>query len=178
MNNKEQADQIICSHGITDYKWLVPRNDIIVANWVRFRCQFGCSNYGKAGSCPPAVPPIEECQKMLCEYNNAVIIHFPMEAPSREDKINLMSELLDLEHKIFLAGFYKTFLLQHADCVFCKTCIAEGSREKCANKVKCRPSTDAMGIDVFQTARNAGYTIQVLKEHTEIQNRFAILLID
>ena len=178
MNNKEQVDQIIRSCGFEDYKWLIPHNDIVVAHWVRFRCQFGCNAYGKTGSCPPAVPHIDECRKMIYEYENAVVLHFPLQSSTQDDKYKRMSDLLELERELFLAGYYKTFLLQYADCIFCKTCVAEGTREKCLNKTKCRPSVDAMGIDMFQTVRNAGYTIQVLKERTEIQNRFAIVLIE
>ena len=116
--NKDQIEQIIRSHGFTDYKWLDPRNDITVAQWVRFRCRFGCGEYGKSGSCPPAVPPIDECREMIREYENAVMLHFTMQSPTYNDKFKYMSELLDLEHEIFLAGYYKVFLLQYADCCF------------------------------------------------------------
>ena len=178
MDNKEHAERIIRLRGFTDHKWLAPRDDIIVAQWVRFRCQFGCGDYGKTGSCPPAAPSVDECRNMIYEYANAVIIHFNMRSPSPDDKYKSMSELLDLEREIFLAGYYKTFLLQYADCCFCDPCVSGGFREKCVNKTKCRPSVDAMGIDMFQTARNAGYHIEVLQNRNDIQDRFAILLVD
>ena len=178
MLNKAQVENILCSHNFTDFKWLVPSNDITVAQWVRFRCEFGCNEYGKAGSCPPAVPPIEECRKMICEYENAVLLHFTIKSYTPEEKYNHMSALLKLERDIFLDGFYKCFLLQYSDCVFCKKCVADGDRNKCVNKAKCRPSVDAMGIDIFQTARGVGYEINVLKERTDTQNRFAIILVD
>ena len=178
LENKELINHILHSRNFIDYKWVVPRKEIVIAQWVRFRCQFGCNEYGKAGSCPPAVPSIEECRNMIFEYNNAIILHFIMKSTKQDEKINLMSALLELEREIFLEGYYKSFLLQYADCVFCKICAAGGTREKCVNKIKCRPSIDAMGIDMFQTARNAGYEIQVLKEYNDVQNRFAILLIE
>ena len=175
---KKRIDYIIRARGFADYRWIVPRDDIAVARWVRFRCMFGCGEYGRTGSCPPAAPTVEECREMIGEYENAVILHFSADLSSRDDKCALMSGLLDLERGIFLDGFYKTFLLQFADCVYCKTCAAEGIREKCADKIRCRPSTDAMCVDVFQTARKAGYAIDVLKTRAEIPNRFAIILID
>ena len=177
MNDNEQIEKIIHSHGISDYKWLDPRNDIVVAHWVRFRCRFGCNEYGKTGSCPPAVPPVDECRKMILEYEKAIILHFQTQSPTSSDKIKQMTDLLEIEREVFLSGHYKAFLLQYADCCFCKACAAEGSREKCLNKAKCRPSVDAMGIDMFQTARNAGYSIQVLKDRDDMQNRFALLLV-
>ncbi|GHV12671.1 metal-binding protein [Spirochaetia bacterium] len=178
MDNKNQIDQIIKEHCFTDYKWIIPRENIIVAQWVRFRCQFGCKNYGKNGSCPPAVPSVEECRKMIYEYENAIIFHFSIHQADNDDTYKLVSRLSELERAIFLAGNYKTFLLQYSSCVFCKDCIAEGTRTKCIHKDKSRPGADAMAIDVYQTAHNVGYPIQVVKDHNEITNRFAFLLID
>jgi predicted metal-binding protein len=178
VNNKDQVDQIITQHCFTDYKWIIPRENIVVAQWVRFRCQFGCKNYGKNGSCPPAVPSVEECRNMIYEYENAVILHFPIQSKTQEDHYTLMSRLSELERALFLAGYYKTFLLQYNSCHLCKDCMAEGTRIKCINKSKCRPGADAMGIDVYQTAHNVGYPIQVVKDNGEITNRFAFLLVD
>jgi predicted metal-binding protein len=178
MNNKDQIDKIINRHGFDDYKWIVPQENIIVAQWVRFHCQFGCKNYGKNGSCPPAVPSIEECRKMIYEYENAIIFHFPMQSENQVDHQKLMSELYELEREIFLAGYYKAFLLQYGSCNICKDCIAEGNRIKCINKIKSRPGADAMGIDIYQTAHNIGFPIQVVKNHNEATNHFAFLLVD
>jgi predicted metal-binding protein len=178
MSDNSQIDQIIKRYGFTHYKWLVPRKDIIVAQWVRFHCLFGCNNSGKNGSCPPALPSIEECREMIYEYENAIIFHFPMEDANEADAINLMIRLSELEREVFLEGYYKAFLLQLGSCSLCKNCVAEGTRNKCINKTKARPGADAMGIDVYQTAHNAGYPIQVVKNKNEPVNRFAFLLID
>jgi predicted metal-binding protein len=178
MHNKDEIDQILAQRGFNDYKWLVPRKNITVSSWVRFRCQFGCKNYGKSGSCPPAAPSIEECRQMIHEYENAVILHFPILSGDNNAHYKLMSELYELERAIFLAGYYKAFLLQYGPCIYCKDCIAEGTRIKCINKIKSRPGADAMGIDIYRTAHNIGYHIQVVKNHDEITNRFAFLLID
>jgi predicted metal-binding protein len=172
------VDQIIKDHGFGDYKWIIPREHIVVSSWVRFRCQFGCNNYGKNGSCPPAVPPVDECRRMIHEYENAVMFHFPMRGEPEEYHYRLMAELSELERAVFLAGSYKVFLLQYGSCMFCKNCGAEGTRMKCVNKTKCRPGADAMGVDIYQTARNVGYHVQVVKNYDEATNRFAFLLID
>jgi predicted metal-binding protein len=178
MNTKDEIDQIITQHGFNDYKWIVPRENIIISSWVRFHCQFGCKNYGKNGSCPPAVSSIEECRQMIHEYENAIILHFQIQSEDNNIHHKLMSELYELERTIFLAGYYKVFLLQYGSCNYCKECNAEGIRTKCINKIKSRPGADAMGIDIYQTAHNIGYHIQVVKNHNEITNRFAFMLID
>jgi predicted metal-binding protein len=83
-----------------------------------------------------------------------------------------------LERDIFLAGCYKAFLLQFGSCEFCKDCTAEDTRIKCINKIMSRPGADAMGIDVYKTARNVGYPIQVVKDRADAMDRYAFLLID
>ena len=37
---------------------------------------------------------------------------------------------------------------------------------------------EACGIDVFQTARNNGFFIETLREKTETQNLYCIILVD
>jgi predicted metal-binding protein len=86
--------------------------------------------------------------------------------------------LYELEREVFLAGYYKVFLLQYSSCLLCKGCPAEGTRSKCINKIKSRPGADAMGIDIYQTAHKVGYPVQVVKSHDESTNRFGFLLID
>jgi predicted metal-binding protein len=61
--------------GFPDFKWIEAK-DIVVAQWVRFRCMFGCPVYGKRGTCPPNVPSIDECRKMISEYNHVAVFHF------------------------------------------------------------------------------------------------------
>jgi len=174
---KDEIDQIIKQYGINDYKWIIPQENIIVSSWVRFRCQFGCADYGKNATCPPAAPSIDECRKMIYEYENAIIFHSPIE-PNNNELNKLMSTLYELERAIFLNGYYKVFLLQYASCKLCKKCIAEDTRIECINKSKSRPEPTAMGIDVYQTAHNVGYQVQVVKNFDEIQNRFAFMLIN
>jgi predicted metal-binding protein len=42
---KETLDGIFHSQGYTDYKWIDP-TQIVVAQWVRMKCMFGCDEYG------------------------------------------------------------------------------------------------------------------------------------
>jgi predicted metal-binding protein len=115
---------------------------------------------------------------MIYEYDNAVIFHFPMRGETQDDHYRVMAGLSELERAVFLAGYYKVFLMQYGSCMFCKECVAKGVRDACVNKAKCRPGADAMGIDIYQTAHNVGYPVQVVKQHDEPTNRFAFLLID
>ena len=173
-----QVDEILQSLGFLDYKWLNPGKDIIIAHWVRFRCLFGCNEYGQNGCCPPAVPSVDECHKMIREYKDAMILHFSIQSQNKDEKHKLMADLLLLEREIFLAGYYKVFLLPHHSCDICGDCVAQGNRIACVDKAKSRPSPDAMGIDVFQTARNVGFSVQVVTSRDAMTDRFSFILID
>jgi len=37
---------------------------------------------------------------------------------------------------------------------------------------------EACGIDVYQTARNNGFSIETLRERTQTQNHYCLMLID
>ena len=57
-------EMLFKEHGFHDFKW-VGTDKIVVAQWVRLRCMFGCQNYGKKGTCPPNVPSVEECRTLI-----------------------------------------------------------------------------------------------------------------
>ncbi|MCJ7619933.1 MAG: DUF2284 domain-containing protein, partial [Anaerolineae bacterium] len=60
MNEHEELESLFKKHGYTDFKWIEPK-DIVVAQWVRLKCTFGCGEYGRNAACPPNVPSVEEC---------------------------------------------------------------------------------------------------------------------
>jgi predicted metal-binding protein len=179
MINKKELQTIFERHSFTDFKWMNAK-DMVIAHWVRFRCVFGCSSYGKSCMCPPNIPTIEECAKMLSEYNDVAVFHLEKQLASPEEikswrrDINL--KMVKLEKDVFLSGYYKTLVVTFASCDLCESC--SGTRSDCKNPQIARPTAEALGIDVYATVRNIGYPIQVLKDHSEAMNRYAFLLIE
>ena len=147
---------------------------------MRFKCIFGCSSYGKKGTCPPQVPPVEECRSFFSEYSDAVIFHFTKQVDSPEDRIpwsrEVSKELIRLENEVFRSGYYKAFMLFMDECRFCVNCA--GSREGCINKNDARPGPESLAVDVFSTVRSAGYPIEVLSDYNQEMNRYAFLMIE
>ena len=43
---RKQVEEIYKSHGYTDYTWVEPKK-IVVSQWVRMKCKFGCGEYGR-----------------------------------------------------------------------------------------------------------------------------------
>ncbi len=146
---------------------------------MRFKCMFGCTSYGRKGSCPPQVPSVEECRTFFAEYEDAVIIHFVKSVEKPEYRVpwsrEVEKELVKLEREVFWAGYHKAFMLYMDECRLCSNCT--GSRVACVNKDDSRPGPESLAVDVFSTVRSAGYPIEVLSNHDEAMNRYAFLMV-
>jgi predicted metal-binding protein len=179
MTSKRELEAAFRKRGFADFRWLNPR-DIMVAQWPRLKCMYGCGEYGRTASCPPNVPSVDECARFFGEYRRAVVFHFEKRVARPGDRfawtrrINL--KLLKLEREIFLAGHEKAFLLFLDSCNICAECA--GRRELCKQPRLARPTPEAMAIDVFTTVRLLGYPIQVLARRDQPMNRYAFLLIN
>ena len=175
---RKKLDRLFKEKGYTDYKWINPHK-IIVSQWVRMKCMYGCGNYGQNASCPPNVPSVSECERFFHEYQDAVIFRFEKAVDPPEDrhkwskKVNI--ELAKLERDVFLSGYERAFLLFMDSCGICADCTA--AREECKQPRSARPSPESMAVDVYSTARKFGFPIEVRTEYTQTMNRYAFLMI-
>lgn len=178
MPERERLAEILTAHGVEDHRPIDPAK-IEVAHWVRMKCQFACRWYGARCSCPPHMPPLDECRAFLREYTEAILLHFAIRVAEPEQRhaatreINL--RLLKVERDVFLAGHPKAFLFFIAPCNICEECKADPMA--CVDKTRSRPAPEGFGIDVFGMARQAGYEIEVLREYQQTMNRFGLLLV-
>jgi predicted metal-binding protein len=179
MKNQKRLEALFAEHGHTDFKWMKPEN-IVVAQWVRMKCVFGCKNYGRNASCPPSVPSVPECRQFFDEYRSGAIFHFEKKVDKPEDRHawskSVNQKLLELERAVFLAGHQKAFLLAMDSCGICDQCL--GTREACKHPQAARPSPESMAVDVFATVGQYDYPIEVLSGYGQAMNRYAFLLID
>jgi predicted metal-binding protein len=178
----------------------IPVDMVVVADWVRFRCRYGCRAYGKHLCCPPFAPTPEETRRVLAEYELAIIARFPTKPdPGRTPEhlhhyfwgsiTELHRTIFELERAAFLSGYYKAFGMGAMPCTLCESCVIEDKLEKgeapdaletirCRHKDVMRPSMEACGIDVFQTLRNAGYDLKVIKSYSERVELFGMVLLE
>ena len=177
--NRKALEKIFVSHDFADFRWINPK-DIVVSQWVRLKCIFGCPTYGKKGSCPPNTPSVEECREFFSEFSQAVIFRVQARvgdpAKRSEWSAGVNSDLLKIERKVFLQGFPKAFLLFLDECCLCKEC--PGTRIDCKNLKSCRPCPESLAVDVFATVRTYGYPIEVLTDYQDVMNRYSFLLVD
>lgn len=155
--------------GAADARIIAPAQ-VSTGEWVRLKCMFGCDGYGEHLTCPPYSPTPQQTRLVLDEYTTAVLIHVPSEPWTSVTPI-----ILELERDAFLSGYYKAFGIGSGPCHICDTCVpAQG----CRHRDKARPSMEACGIDVFATARAAGFPIEVVKDHGCPQNYYGLLLLE
>ncbi len=175
---RSQVDAILKEKGYTDYRWIDPRK-IVVAQWVRMKCMFGCGQYGRGGACPPNTPSGAECDRFFNEYDDAIILQFEGQMDRPDDRhawsARINARLVKLERAVFLAGYHRVFQLFMDSCAFCKSCT--GNRAACEQPRMARPSPEAMAVDVYATVRRFGFPIEVRTDYDQKMDRFALLLV-
>jgi predicted DNA binding protein len=83
---------------------VVDTDTVVVEEWVRWKCQYGCALYEKDGFHPPLAPDAETTKKILKEYSKAILINGP--------KGKALTEIaLRLEGEAYNMGFYKAIAL-------------------------------------------------------------------
>lgn len=145
---------------------IISVSTIEVAHWVRWQCRYGCDGYGKNLTCPPHTPDVEETEKVMKEYDWAILLKGHND-PEMQDIV------VNLENYIFHTGYRKAFGLACGPCKKCEKC-----GDECIDPENTRPSLESCGIDVYQTVRNNGYEIEVLKTEDEKPDYYAMVLIE
>jgi len=154
--------------GAIDAK-LISAGSIITAPWVRIKCRFGCDGYGQCLTCPPYSPTPEETEKVIKCYKNAILIH-------GDDHTDVSRIAVKLERQAFLDGYHKAFAMGSGPCRLCNDCNLKG--KECRHAYEARPAMEACGIDVFKTARNNGFPIEVVKNQNCEQNYYGVVLME
>lgn len=153
---------------------VIPVRDVVVAEWVRFKCQFGCSGYGKRLSCPPRTPSPETTKRMMDEYRWALLIVYDG-WDERRQRRQMQQQLSALERTAFLDGYYKAFGLCAGPCRLCAECDLT---RRCRHPELSRPSMESCGIDVYATCRNAGVSLEVVACPADQPRYVNLLLIE
>ena len=171
-----KAVEIYCEEvlglGVDGAKVVDPRS-VVTAEWVRMKCQFGCPGFGMSRCCPPHTPAPELTRKVVDSYQKAILVHRRL---PKGEKTKLFNEtIVKLEIKIFLDGCYKAWSMGSGPCRLCKEC---DPTTPCKHGLEARPSMEACGIDVFKTARDNGFPIEVIRAREEERNIFGLILVE
>ncbi len=171
---------------------------VVIDPRVRLKCMVPmCDHYGKNLMCPPNVMSIHDFTTLLGRYSRAILVQYPIPVPAfavdegargmeqaYADKeyferllvterafIDLMGYL---EKAAMGSGYRFAVALSGGACRLCDVCVGPGNG--CRHPFRSRPSMEAMGIDVYETARNAGLPFDLPPRDHPVWN--GLLLVD
>jgi predicted metal-binding protein len=177
--------------------------DVVVDERVRLKCCVPvCRNYGVSLMCPPNVMPLDEFRTVLSRFQKALLIQIGYDVPDRMlERIHASKDLAALyndeaylkewdqtyliakntletiaerlEAAAFKKGFKYATAFSAGKCTLCEACAGIGNR--CRNPYRARPSMEAMGIDVGETARNAGLPFEEAASDRVVLNALLLL---
>lgn len=153
---------------------------IVVDERVQLKCRYPpCLHYGKNLMCPPYTPSAKEFSGYVAKYKHAIFAQndVPIEeeikrrikgeeakltelAKNKEFRNLVKKEWKKLhaivsavERESFNKGYYFSLGLVAGNCKLCDTC---DPKLPCTKPWEARPSMEAVGIDVYKTAKKSG----------------------
>jgi len=136
--------------------------------WVRAKCNYGCSQYGRRWSCPPHSLDQAGFEELLGNYSRALLV--AGQPPLRD----FQEHLLAMEKEAFLGGFKKALVFSGGPCCWCEACPPE----RCSHPEKRRPSLESCGCDVFALAERCGIPVGPLRDRDDFVQYIGLLLVD
>ena len=161
------------NHDIDDAKKIDP-SSVITAPWVRMKCQYGCTGFGQRLCCPPFSPTFEETREILDSYSILLLLHSHRIPGDKKGMKKFNATIVDLEFQAFLDGYYKAWSMGCGPCQLCEKC---DPKEACVNGKRARPSMEACGIDVYQTARDSEMPIQVARTRESGWDMYGLVML-
>jgi predicted metal-binding protein len=179
---------------------------VVVDERVRLKCSVPvCDDYGVSLMCPPNVVSVDEFRRILAKYKHAILIQFETPIPDeirreikkadnvaalyKNDafhrnyekyldpvKLKLHKTVCKIEAKAFELGYRFAAGFIAGSCKLCPACVTVSSGEPCRHPFQARPSMEAMAIDAFQTAANAGLPFRMPAKDKSVWN--GLVLID
>ena len=141
---------------------------IKVEAWVKAKCAYGCSQYGKRWSCPPNAMDQAGFEELLGCYSRALLV--AGQPPLRD----FQEKLIALEREAFLGGFKKALAFSGGPCCWCESC----ADIMCRFPEKRRPSLESCGCDVFALAKSCGIPVAPLRNSDDFVQYVGLLLVD
>ncbi len=156
---------------------------IVVAEWVRLKCHYGCNRFDSNWTCPPATPGPDKVREILNEYKLALLLvgtkscadFYLNNGRKRFSQVRCWKGTISLERMLFLEGYYKAFSLVGECCALCKECAYP---ESCRFPQEKRPSVESFSIDVIGTLKNLGTTSTIATQTCDTFNYYGIILLE
>jgi len=163
----------------------IEADKIVVDERVQLKCRYPpCYFYGRNRMCPPFTPTAKEFRECLSRYHYGILIQIKalitdevkahIQRPDAKLSKLMMNKifvkerltgffpiwkkLLNVTSKVegeaFKRGYYLSLGLSAGTCPLCDVC---NPKLPCKHPFAARPSMEAVGIDVYKTAKNVGF---------------------
>lgn len=165
---------------------LLSCDQVVIDSRAQLKCEIPkCPNYGTKLMCPPNVIKADDLKEKVKAYAHAILVQLdsPLPTPMKasiekasdmaglfkdddfrkiyEDtftpaKLKILNVVNKIESRAFSMGFQFATAFTAGSCPLCKECVNVQSGQPCRHPFSARPSMEGAGIDVCQTALNAG----------------------
>lgn len=83
---------------------IIDTSSVVVEEWVRWKCLYGCPFHGKDAYHPPCAPDADSTKKVMKEYSKAILMTGPQGKALTEVAVRLEGEAYHM-------GYYKAFAM-------------------------------------------------------------------
>ena len=148
--DRQKFEEFISQYPIYEYRLLDTQN-IRIEERVRTICRQECTRYGSTWACPPAVGTLEECERRIKKYPQAVFFSSVAEVSDLMNMEEMLStrdahEELTCEVAKFLQGEgFETFTLSTESCDLCEHC-AYLDGKPCRFPERMHPCLESHGV--------------------------------
>lgn len=160
---------------------IIPAHMVVVDERVRMKCEVPrCSKFNQYLTCPPHVMDVETFSRILSRYDWCLLIQVEAENIDSSDKapgriagaisreiitrhhpyqLKLLHIIEEVEAAAFKNGMRFAAGFTGGECILCERCVDDKGSDPCRHPFRARPAMEAVGIDVIQTADNAGLPV-------------------
>ncbi|GAB4316061.1 MAG: DUF2284 domain-containing protein [Candidatus Sumerlaeia bacterium] len=149
---------------------------VILANWPRTWCHVHCPMAHSLITNPPGPPGYREMLDMIAEYRFGLLLRSDVAAdvPRKRQYMIFSDRLMALEEELREIGYPKAFCMAAASCLFAP---AEPDERPCDYPHKCRPTLEAVCVDLEQTLEQIQWEGYVEDFHAGLRHLFGIILV-
>ena len=162
---------------------IIPTRMVVVDERVRLKCEVPrCAKYNQYLTCPPHVMSVAIFSGILSHYNWCLLVQVEAEDVDSSDKcagriagfvlkenlrrhypyqLKLFKIIEMVEAAAFKKGMRFAAGFTGGECVLCERCVDNKASDACRHPFRARPAMEGVGIDVLQTAQNAGLPIHL-----------------
>jgi predicted metal-binding protein len=162
---------------------IIPTSMIVIDERVRLKCEVPrCAKYNQYLTCPPHVMGVETFSRILSLYAWGLLVQVEAENIDSTDKcgsiiskpvlkenarhhhpyqLKLLNVIELVEKAAFKKGLRFAAGFTGGECVLCECCVVNNGTDACRHPFRARPAMEGVGIDVVQTAQNAGLSIHL-----------------